>query len=159
MQEDLKHHRALLKLFAFKSIVGLQFIQDILFTFLAEYRVYTPTEYVSYEDFTTGIPNFILCWELFGFSLLFIKAFEYHPYRVKVQEGHPVQKSVRRAFLDSMNVLHIFTACRFLLSGHLILHDHGTAKIEDARTSSVTKETPVAVAASDDVESARRNES
>lgn len=136
MHRDLAQHRPLVKLFAFKSIVGLQFTQDILFTFLAEYRVYTPTKYVSYMDFSVGIPNFILCWELFLFSLLFIKAFGYHPYRVKVQQGYPAQKSLRRALLDSLNVIHIIIASRFLITGRLTLHDGLKSKIENKRTAS-----------------------
>lgn len=158
MKEDLVHHKAVFKLFAFKSIVGLQFTQDILFTFLAEYRVYTPTQYVSYMDFTTGIPNFILCREVFFFSLLFTKAFEYHPYRVRVQQGYPAQKSLRRAVLDSINVVHIYTAARFLFTGRLYLHDHGTATIEDTKPTPETKSAPTALATFNDVESGRQSE-
>ena len=153
MKDALVHHRAVFKLFAFKTIVGLQFTQDILFTFLASYRVYTPTKYVSYMDFSVGIPNFLLCWEVFFFSLLFIKAYEYHPYRLKVQQGVPAQKSLRRALRDTLNVVHIFTAVRFLITGHLKLHDHGTAKIESTENESESKPGVMAQATSD-VESA-----
>lgn len=116
MKAELKHHRALFKLFAFKVGVGLELIQSVIFTVLSEERVFFPTMYVSYNDFSVGLDQFLVCWEMLFFSILFIWAYDYAPYRRQVQEGAST-KTVRAALLEVINpwdivrgVIFMFTA-------------------------------------------------
>ena len=116
MASELKHHRALFKLFAFKVGVALELVQSVLFTVLSQERVFFPTLYVSYNDFCVGLDQFIICWEMFFFSIMFIWAYEYGPYRLQVQQG-AMTKGVGGALLDVINpwdivrgVIFMFTA-------------------------------------------------
>lgn len=115
MSTNLKNHRPLFKLFAFKMSVGLELIQSVLFTVLAKERVFFPTLYISYNDFYIGVPQFLLINEMFLFSIIFIWAYEYAPYRVQVKQG-ATTKSVGAALVDILNPSDIFRAVLFMFT-------------------------------------------
>lgn len=57
LRQQLGEHGTLFKLISFKGVVGFQAIQDVLFSVLAEKRLFYPTSpyHISYNDFSKGI--------------------------------------------------------------------------------------------------------
>ena len=112
MKEELKGHRALLKLVTFKGIIFIDLIQSSLFRILAgSSHAFTPTEYVTYFDFSIGTPAFMACCEMFIFSILFIWAFGFSPYKVARKGGAhklPAGKAMAAVF-NIFDILQGFT--------------------------------------------------
>lgn len=96
-----------LKLWAFKSIVLLEFIQNVVFSALASKEAYRPTQYVSYYDMSIGLNQFIISCECFLYSFMYIKAFEFASYRKALKEGHHGRGSLLNAILDIINPMDI----------------------------------------------------
>ena len=121
-QMDPKH-KALLKLFAFKGFVFLQFIQKVLFGLLNG-KTFSATAHVTYDDIYYGIPNALTCFEAFLFSVLFLWAFrtnEYHPNRQHTQ-GHrmPFWRAIFNALNLSDLVIGIVTMFRLVAEGQFM---------------------------------------
>ena len=121
MHAELQPHHGVLKLIAFKSLVGLQATQAIIFSTLASKRIWSPSKYVSYMDFLEGVPNFMVCWEVFFCSLLFLKAYSFAPYKAKLQQGAVAQRGSFKAFIALFDPLDIWRGYRYLVTGHLRL--------------------------------------
>jgi hypothetical protein len=102
-KRHLRGHGPALKLFAFKGVVILQAIQDIIFQALAETRTFFPTApfYTSYFDFSRGIPGVLFLWEITVMALLFLKAFNAHEYRDQVHRGADILRNPVAAFLSA----------------------------------------------------------
>ncbi len=96
-----------LKLWAFKSIVFLEFIQNVVFSALASTEAYRPTQYVSYYDMSIGLNQFIISCECFFYTFMYIKAFEFGSYRKAIKEGHHGRGSPLSAVLDIINPMDI----------------------------------------------------
>lgn len=108
-------HRPFLKLVSFKAIVGIDALQDILFSALAGSGTYFPKPpyHVSWADFDKGIPAFILVWEMSVVSVIFLWSFTFEPFRKMVMEGERVQISSRKAFLAAFDVRDIWQGFKY----------------------------------------------
>jgi hypothetical protein len=104
---QLKNHRGARKLNAFQSLVGLQSLQSLVFPLCTQASSYLPTKYVSYEDFSNGIPAFMTCWESLIFAVLFIQVFSFTPYRTAVIHQHEMPATVQRAIMDTVSQMDI----------------------------------------------------
>jgi Organic solute transporter Ostalpha len=60
------------KLFTFKLIVALQFVQKIIFNILTQTKVLSPTRTMSYNDLNLGLNSFLTCLEVGVISVVMI---------------------------------------------------------------------------------------
>lgn len=67
------------QLFAFKSIIGLNFLQSFGFSIAA--GEITPTATLSYNDISIGIPNALIIIEMVAFALAFHKFYSHKSYK------------------------------------------------------------------------------
>ncbi|KAJ4256182.1 hypothetical protein NW762_009260 [Fusarium torreyae] len=81
LKKDLAHHRPFLKLTAFKIVVGLTFIQEIIFSILSDQGVLKPTDTLTYADVHIGIPNLLICIEMVPLALFFCFAYPWKVYK------------------------------------------------------------------------------
>lgn len=121
-------HRSAAKLWSFKGLVILQFIQQIIFGLLNNH-VFNPTATLTYNDLYYGIPNTITCIESMLFALAFwwsYSASEYHPDVVKTQ-GHKM--AFWRAIFDSLNIADLLagvaTMFKLLVTGNFLGSEEG----------------------------------
>ncbi|KZM19009.1 hypothetical protein ST47_g9836 [Ascochyta rabiei] len=77
----LLQHNILLKLFTFKSIIGLNVVQTFVINILAGNGTLSPNKYMTYQDVNDGLASLILACELPFFALLMIFAFPSKPYK------------------------------------------------------------------------------
>ncbi|KAJ5217297.1 hypothetical protein N7468_010305 [Penicillium chermesinum] len=102
-----KEAKPLLKLLAFKLMVGLIFIEQIAFMVLEATKVLYPTKTISYADIKIGLPNLIICLQMVPFSILMHFAYDTKPYKIhehpdlKLErpdsnEGFPVEQARKR---------------------------------------------------------------
>ncbi|KAL3458717.1 organic solute transporter Ostalpha-domain-containing protein [Aspergillus heterothallicus] len=80
LKAHLKTHSPLAKLLAFKLIVGLAFLEEILFTILRSTDVLKPTATLSQADTDIGIPHLVICIQMVPFALFFPYAYSVSPY-------------------------------------------------------------------------------
>ena len=113
MKDELKGHHALLKLVMFKGVIFIDLVQASLFRILASTHAFTPTEHVTYFDFALGTPAFMTCCEMFIFSVLFIWAFSFSPYKA-ARQGGAHKHSVGRAIVDVFNITDILQGFTFM---------------------------------------------
>ncbi|TVY40956.1 Transmembrane protein [Lachnellula occidentalis] len=73
-----KPRKPLSKLLAFKAIIGLSFLQNLVFSFLQSSM--KPTDHYTYNDLTIGLPNLLLSVEMIVFALAFLYVFRAHEY-------------------------------------------------------------------------------
>ena len=85
----MQQHNSLFKLLSFKGIILLQAMQSILFSALAEAKVFYPSPpfRVSYNDFAKGLPELIFIWELTAVAIMFIRSFGFKRYQKNVGTG------------------------------------------------------------------------
>ncbi|KAF1358543.1 hypothetical protein EJ07DRAFT_166787 [Lizonia empirigonia] len=95
----LLQHKILLKLFTFKSIIGLNVMQTFVINILAGHGTLSPNKYMTYHDINDGLASLILACEMPIFALLMVFAFPSKPYRNinKAASAGPV-KAVIQAF-------------------------------------------------------------
>ncbi|KAK4978561.1 hypothetical protein LTR42_001061 [Elasticomyces elasticus] len=119
MHPELARHKGTFKLISFKAVAGLESTQQILFTVLAQKRVFYPTDpfHVSYDDFAKGLPNLILIWELTIVAIFFLWSFSFDEYLDIARSGAPVQASAGRALLESCNTLDILQSLAYSFTG------------------------------------------
>lgn len=119
MREHVTQHRSLLKLVSFKGVVGMEATQDILFSVLAEKKVFFPVEpfHVSYNDFAKGVPTLLLILELTIVAIMFLWSFEFSRYRSEILNGAPIAAGPGKALLSlfgwgdiGRGVAYMFTA-------------------------------------------------
>lgn len=114
---ELKEHGALTKLLAFKIIVGITVVQGLVFSILLSTKTLKPSEHLSYNDLSIGLPAFLTCCEVFIFSVIFIFTFSARPYtpRVLKVSGHSTVKrhGFFRALLDVYNLWDIISGIWF----------------------------------------------
>lgn len=97
----IKKHKAMVKLMAFKSIVGLVFLEkvcftsfptqgtrrgltvnQILFTILDSTDTLNPSATMSYADVHIGLPTMIICIQMVPFAFFFHYAYSTKPYHI-----------------------------------------------------------------------------
>ncbi|KAH8669499.1 organic solute transporter Ostalpha-domain-containing protein [Tricladium varicosporioides] len=76
----IDHRRPLPKLIAFKAIVFLTFIQNIIFSFLNSSGVLKPTSHYTFQDLSVGVPSLIISIEMVIFSLAFLYIYRTREY-------------------------------------------------------------------------------
>lgn len=111
-------HRPLLKLISFKLIVGIEALQDVLFSLLAETGVYFPKPpyHVSYSDFAVGVPQFILVWEMTVVIIVFMWAYTFEDYRRMLVAGEPILMPTWRAFLDVLDLSDTWKSFKYMFT-------------------------------------------
>ena len=77
----------MMKLLAFKLVVGLVFLEQILFLILDSTKVLKPTKYLSYADVHIGLPTMIICIQLVPFDFFIHYAYSTKPYLVREKPG------------------------------------------------------------------------
>ncbi|KAJ5219627.1 hypothetical protein N7468_008831 [Penicillium chermesinum] len=87
LKTELKGHSPLLKLMAFKLIVGLSFLETILFTILKSTNALKPNSTLTYGDVNFGLPNLIVCLQTVPFALFFPFAYSHKPYLLSCQKA------------------------------------------------------------------------
>uniref|UniRef100_A0A8H7KD61 Uncharacterized protein n=1 Tax=Bionectria ochroleuca TaxID=29856 RepID=A0A8H7KD61_BIOOC len=95
---DLARNRPLAKLFAFKAVVGLTFIQTLIFYILTSTNTLKETDTLTFADVNIGIPNLIVSIEMIPLSIFFLTAYPWSVYLVDNSSG--------RASPDSQNSIH-----------------------------------------------------
>ncbi|KIW13358.1 hypothetical protein PV08_08546 [Exophiala spinifera] len=78
----MTEHRPLLKLMAFKLIVGVVLVEKILFLILTGTKVLTPSASMTYIDVMMGLPTIVICVQMVPLSFLVLYAYRTKPYEV-----------------------------------------------------------------------------
>lgn len=118
MRSQLQRHRALLKLVSFKLIVGIEAAQDIIFSSLGDTGIYFPKPpyRVSWADFTVGIPEFILVFEMAIVAFVFLWSFTFEPYRADVLKGEKVKATSWKAFVSTLNLSDLWKGMIYMFT-------------------------------------------
>ncbi|KAH8921828.1 DUF300-domain-containing protein [Atractiella rhizophila] len=101
-KEDLEGRRPLAKFLTIKLSIFLTFYQGFVFTVLAHYNVITATEYWTVSNISNGLNALCTTIEMVLFSLLQFWAFNYHEYKLVIQDERP-PTSFWKSFLHSQN--------------------------------------------------------
>ncbi|CAG7563483.1 unnamed protein product [Fusarium equiseti] len=80
LKKDLAHHNPMLKLTAFKIVVGLTLLQEIIFWILEDQGVLETTDQLTYADVHIGIPNLVTCCLMVPLSFFFMYAYPWKVY-------------------------------------------------------------------------------
>ncbi|KAI0410006.1 organic solute transporter Ostalpha-domain-containing protein [Xylaria palmicola] len=88
VQAEVRRHRAMTKLWAFKALIFLQVTQDFVFSIVNSNapRSITESKTVSQIDFLTGIPSLIVEIELVVFALFFHYAYSVSVYQLSDEQ-------------------------------------------------------------------------
>ncbi|KAF9881416.1 duf300 domain-containing protein [Colletotrichum karsti] len=97
--EHLEPHKPVLKFMAIKIVVFLTLMQDYILDAIVgkDDQPLGPTDAISYPSLSIGVPNLLLCLEIFGIGILHLYAYPWSPYvlptssGVVVSEGHSVE--------------------------------------------------------------------
>ncbi|KAH8665420.1 organic solute transporter Ostalpha-domain-containing protein [Ilyonectria robusta] len=111
-------HKPLAKLVSFKAVVGLGFLQRIIFWILSDVNALNPTDTLTYADLNIGIPNMLTCLEMVPLSLFFLYAYSWNPYLLHNVQIETQDQSCRyhggflgvRAWVSILNPKEIFDA-------------------------------------------------
>ncbi|RVX67899.1 hypothetical protein B0A52_08504 [Exophiala mesophila] len=90
LKKDLKHHKPLAKLVAFKLIIFLSFVQSIIFQILRSQSVLNETSTLTYADVNIGIQTMIICIEMVPISLYFHYAYDVKAYDITQARPLPI---------------------------------------------------------------------
>ncbi|KAF2030266.1 hypothetical protein EK21DRAFT_112184 [Setomelanomma holmii] len=101
----LLQHRILLKLFTFKSIIGLNVLQTFIISILSGHHFLKPSKYMTYHDVNTGLASLILACEMPIFSILMLFAFPPTPYKSNGPAAGPLS-----AIVDAFNISDLLSA-------------------------------------------------
>ncbi|KAJ5376953.1 hypothetical protein N7509_013839 [Penicillium cosmopolitanum] len=114
LSQCLSGHKPLSKLLAFKLIVGLSFLERIIFAILRTANTLNPTAKLSYADVNIGIPNLIICLQMVPFALFFPYAYSVSPY-LSVDSYHPYHGGFLgvNAWIGLFNPMEILRATAF----------------------------------------------
>ncbi|KAF4331958.1 organic solute transporter Ostalpha [Fusarium beomiforme] len=82
MKRYMTEHRPLLKLAAFKLIVGVVLLEKILFLILTGTKVLRPSDSMTYIDVMMGLPTMVICVQMVPLSLLVLYAYPTKPYEI-----------------------------------------------------------------------------
>lgn len=119
LRYEVRPHGAVFQIFAFKTLVFLQLLQAPIFEGFATLKIIQPTKYVSYDDWTIGVPCFMTVCEAFIWSIIFIYPYRYTRYQLpRVDEvpktrASPRQLPVPEAILHSLGVADIIMGFLF----------------------------------------------
>jgi hypothetical protein len=105
LKSHLQAHKPLSKLLAFKLIVGLAFIEKIIFTILHSTSTLHPTSTLSQADTDIGIPHLVICVQMVPFALFFPYAYSVTPY-----VGLTPYESSTKAWIGLVNPMELLRA-------------------------------------------------
>lgn len=107
---EFSYHKPLLKLVSFKLIVGVNFLQDIVFSILTDGKVHGTTR-VTGLDIEYGLPAMLVAVEQVAFAIFFHHAFrsrEYH--ETAKEELMGTRRGIFAAAAHAFNPLDLFQA-------------------------------------------------
>jgi hypothetical protein len=121
-ETKLKQHGILLKLLAFKGIIGLNGLQTVcspllqskncennakqfILSILYGQHAIKPTKHMSYHDVDIGLPSFILACEMPLFAILLFFAFPVSSYNSKGPTAGPMS-----ALIDAFDIRDLLSA-------------------------------------------------
>ncbi|KAE9370035.1 hypothetical protein N431DRAFT_468121 [Stipitochalara longipes BDJ] len=87
LKPQITRHAALSKLVAFKMIVGLTFIENIIFWILQDTHTLKPTAKLTFADVNIVIPALIICLQNVPLAIFFHYAYPHTPYLVTAESG------------------------------------------------------------------------
>ncbi|KAF3389174.1 Transmembrane protein 184C [Penicillium rolfsii] len=82
LKSHITEHKPLTKLFAFKMVIGLVFLEKIIFMILHSTDALKETSTLTYADVYIGLPTMIICIQMVPFAFFFLYAYSTKPYRV-----------------------------------------------------------------------------
>ncbi|KAK1709502.1 organic solute transporter Ostalpha-domain-containing protein [Colletotrichum lupini] len=80
LRKNLSHHQPLAKFFAFKLVVTLTFLENIIFWILKDTGALNPTSTLTDADLRIGIPSMLVCIEMLPLAAFFHYAYSHRPY-------------------------------------------------------------------------------
>ncbi|KAK1840544.1 DUF300 domain-containing protein [Colletotrichum chrysophilum] len=80
LRGHLAHHQPLAKFLAFKLVVSLTFLENIIFWILRDVGALNPTAMLTWADLNIGIPSMLICIEMFPLAIFFHYAYSHRPY-------------------------------------------------------------------------------
>lgn len=96
MRPQILGQRAFAKLFSFKMVVALSFIQSALFQLLEGRGALNTTPKITFADLNMGIPSLVTAIEMLPICFFFLWAFSYKPYIIpSADSGDDASASVR----------------------------------------------------------------
>jgi hypothetical protein len=114
LKEYLKDHAIIFKLVTLKIIVGIELLQRAIFSGLTQHGVLKQSTYVSYMDWTVGIPQFLTVCEMFLFCWAFIFAYSWKPY--KLGNNLSIEKhSFFKGLFDAWNITDLLHGAYYTL--------------------------------------------
>ncbi|KAJ6008472.1 hypothetical protein N7540_012448 [Penicillium herquei] len=114
----MKEHKPLLKLLSFKLIVGLIFLEQIIFMVLESSSIFKPTKKLSYADVHMGLPTMVICVQMVPFAIFMHFSFNTKPYIVKksnesiemIPEADEKGRPIPRSYQGGPGGLHAWLA-------------------------------------------------
>ncbi|KAK1965029.1 DUF300-domain-containing protein [Colletotrichum sublineola] len=80
LKPHLSEHRPISKFAAFKLVVTLTFLENIIFWILRDTGALKPTATLTDADLRIGIPSMLICLEMLPLAAFFHYAYSYRPY-------------------------------------------------------------------------------
>ncbi|KAK2060047.1 hypothetical protein LY76DRAFT_645023 [Colletotrichum caudatum] len=80
LKSQLGEHRPIAKFMAFKLVVTLTFLENIIFWILRDTGSLKPTATLTEADVRIGIPSMLICLEMLPIAIFFHHAYSYRPY-------------------------------------------------------------------------------
>lgn len=103
----LLQHKILLKLFTFKSIIGLNVVQTFVINILAGHGTLSPNKYMTYHDINDGLASLILACEMPIFALLMVFAFPATPYK---NNNRAASAGPMKAIIEALDIRDLLGA-------------------------------------------------
>ncbi|KAL4809859.1 organic solute transporter Ostalpha-domain-containing protein [Aspergillus unguis] len=116
LKADLATHQPLAKLLAFKLIVGLSLLEEIIFSILRSTSALSPSNTLSNGDTEIGIPQLVVCIQMVPFALFFPYAYSWKPY---TRGGHDAYRGVGRAWIGLLNPVEIIRGVKGAVTGEI----------------------------------------
>ena len=134
---EFKCHKPLLKLISFKLIVGINFLQDLVFSIITGHDLVHGNTKITGKDLKIGIPALLVAVEQIAFAIFFHYSFrsrEYHEDQLALKgESEQIQrKSTLAAAGHAFNPVDYFQSMAFalktLLTGGLATRGKSSGK-------------------------------
>ncbi|KAJ5885576.1 organic solute transporter Ostalpha-domain-containing protein [Penicillium tannophilum] len=111
IKNDIAHHRPFLKILCIKLVIFLSFWQSTIIDYLTSSGTIKSSAKVQLADWNNGLPNLLICIEMFLFAILHFWGFPWGPYMLNKGDIMSNGSDQRyyggflgiKAFLDAMN--------------------------------------------------------
>lgn len=108
LRTEMAPRKPLLKLVSFKLVVGVNFIQQLIFSIISGAGALNGNNKVTYNDLNIGLPAFLVVIENFIFAVFFHYSFRSLEYRPSENGGHAL--GTLRGALNAMNISDLLGA-------------------------------------------------